>query len=210
MPFGLTGAPSIFQRLMDFVLCGLLYVTCLVYIDDIIVFGRTFDEHLVRLREVFGRIRTANLKIRSPSKCSFFQRTVSFLGHVISENGIAMQPEKIEAIQTWSPCRDLTELRAFLGTCGYYRRFVENFAGIASPLYALMRKGVRFELTIECQEAFEELKLRLMSGHILALPIDEGTYILDADASGFGLRAILSQTQFGTERVIAYSSRTLN
>ena len=120
MPFGLTGAPSIFQRLMDFVLCGLSYVTCLVYIDDIIVFGRTFDEHLVRLREVFGRIRTANLKIK-PSKCSFFQRTVSFLGHVISENGIAMQPEKIEAIQTWPPCRDLTELRAFLGTCGYYR-----------------------------------------------------------------------------------------
>jgi len=121
-----------------------------------------------------------------------------------------MQPEKIEAIQTWPPCRDLTELRAFLGACGYYRRFVENLAGIASPLYALMRKGVRFEWTTECQEAFEDLKLRLMSGPILALPTDEGMYILDADASGFGLGAILSQTQFGTERVIAYSSRTLN
>ena len=194
---------------MDFVLCGLSYVTCLVYIDDIIVFGRTFEEHLVRLRDVFGRIRTANLKIKS-SKCSFFQRTVSFLGYVISENGIVMQPEKIEVIQTWSPCQDLTELRAFLGTCGYYQRFVENFAGTASPLYALMRKGVRFEWTAECQEAFEELKLRLICGPILALSIDEGTYILDADASGFGLGAILSQTQFGTERVIAYSSRTLN
>jgi len=136
--------PKHFQRLMDFVLCGLSYVTCLVYIDDIIVFGRTFEEHLVRLRDVFGRIRTANLKIKS-SKCSFFQRTVSFLGYVISENGIVMQPEKIEVIQTWSPCQDLTELRAFLGTCGYYQRFVENFAGTASPLYALMRKGVRFE-----------------------------------------------------------------
>jgi len=103
---------------MDFVLCGLSYVMCLVYIDDIVVFGRTFDEHLVRLRDVFGRIRTVNLKIKL-SKCSFFQRTVLLLRHIISETGIAMQPEKIEAIRTW-PCRDLTELRAFLGTCGYY------------------------------------------------------------------------------------------
>jgi len=121
-----------------------------------------------------------------------------------------MQSEKSEAIQSWPPCRDLTELRAFRGTCGYYRRFVENFAGIASPLYAIIRKRVRFEWTTECQEAFEELKLRLINGPILALPIDEGTYILNADASGFGLGAILSQTEFGTERVIAYSSRTLN
>jgi len=103
-----------------------------------------------------------------------------------------MQPEKLEAMKTWPTRRNLTELRAFLGTCGYYRRFVENFAGRASPLYTLMRKGVRFEWTAECQEAFEDQKLRLMSGPILAL-LDEKTYILDADASDSGLGAILSR-----------------
>ena len=109
MPFGMTCAPSVFQRLMDFVLCGLSYLTCLVYLDDIIVFGRTFDEQLVRLREVFGRIRDANLKLK-PSKCSLMQRSVSFLGHVVSEAGLSMQNEKIEVIRDWPVCRSLTEL----------------------------------------------------------------------------------------------------
>jgi len=98
MPFGLTCAPSVFQRLMDFVLCGLSHITCLVYLDDIIIFGRTFEEQLIRLSEVFDRIKTANLKLK-PSKCSLFQRQVSFLGHVISETGIAMQTEKIQAVR---------------------------------------------------------------------------------------------------------------
>ena len=100
MPFGMTCALSVFQRLMDFVLCGLSYMTCLVYLDDIIVFGRTFDEQLVRLREVFGRKRDANLKLK-PSKCSLMQRRVSFLGHVVSEAGLSIQNEKIEAIRGW-------------------------------------------------------------------------------------------------------------
>ena len=209
MPFGVTGAPSLFQRLMDFVLCGLSYITCLVYLDDIIVFGRTFDEQLIRLREVFGRIRQANLKLK-PSKCSLFRRNVAFLGHVVSEKGIAMQPEKVQAIRDWPPCQNLTELRAFLGTTGYYRRFVKNFSAIAAPLFGLMKKGVRFHWTAECQQAFDTLKLRLMTEPILALPNDEGTYVVDTDASDFGLGAVLSQEQFGTEKVIAYASRTLN
>jgi len=209
MPFGLTGAPSVFQRLMDFVLCGLSYVTCMVYLDDIIIFGRSFDEHLFRLREVFGRLRQANLKLK-PTKCSLFRRSVAFLGHIVSEAGIAMQAEKVQAIRDWPPCRNLTELRAFLGICGYYRRFVKDFSSIAAPLFGLMKKGVRFEWTTECQQAFDTLKLKLMSEPILALPKDEGTYILDTDASDFGLGAILSQEQAGTEKVIAYSSRTMS
>ena len=209
MPFGVTGAPSVFQRLMDFVLCGLSYITCLVYLDDIIVFGRTFDEQLDRLREVFGRIRQANLKLK-PTKCSLFRRSVAFLGHVVSEKGIAMQTEKVQAIRDWPPCRNLNELRAFLGTAGYYRRFVKNFSAIAAPLFVLMKKGVRFKWTAECQQAFDSLKLKLMTEPILALPNDEGTYVLDTDASDLGLGAVLSQEQFGTEKVIAYASRTLN
>ena len=95
MPFGLTGAPSVFQRMMDFVLCGLSYITCLVYLDDIVIFGRSFAEQLVRLREVFSRIKQANLKLKL-IKCSLFHRSVSFLGHVVSEAGIAMQVEKVQ------------------------------------------------------------------------------------------------------------------
>ena len=102
MPFGVTGAPSLFQRLMDFALCGLSYITCLVYLDDIIVFGRAFDKHLIRLREVFGRNRQANLKLK-PSKCSLFRRSVAFLRHVVSEKGIAMQTERVQAIRDWPP-----------------------------------------------------------------------------------------------------------
>ena len=147
-PFGLTGAPSVFQRLMDFVLCGLSYMTCLVYLDDIIIFGKSFEEQLARLREVFGRISSANLKLK-PTKCSLFRRSVSFLGHVVSEQGISMQTEKVQAIRDWPPCDSLTELRAFLGTCGYYRRFVKDFSTLAAPLYALTKKGAKYEWTPE-------------------------------------------------------------
>jgi len=139
MPFGLTGAPSVFQRLMDFVLCALSYLTCLVYLDDIIIFGKSFEEQLARLREVFNRISSANLKLK-PTKCSLFRQSVSFLGHIVSEQGISMQTEEIQAVRDWPPCESITELRAYLGTCGYYRRFVKDFSTIAAPLYALTKK----------------------------------------------------------------------
>jgi len=157
MPFGLTCAPSVFQRLMDIVLSGLSYLTCLVYLDDVIIFGRSFDEQLERLGEVFGRLRKANLKLK-PTKCSLCRRSVEFLGHVVSEDGIAMQDEKISAIRDWPPCRNLTEIRAFMRLSGYYGRFVKDFSLIALPLYGLMKKGVKFDWTEECQEAFDELK----------------------------------------------------
>jgi len=177
---------------MDFVLSGLSYITCLVHLDDIIIFGRTFEEQLSRLEEVFRRIQSANLKVK-PTKCSFFQRQVAFLSHVISEDEISVQETKIDAIKDWPPCRTLTELRAFLGTSGYYRRFVKDFSSIAAPLFALMKKDVEFVWTDECQTAFDMLKKRLTSAPILALPTDEGTYVLDTDASDYGLGAVLSQ-----------------
>jgi len=170
-PFGLTCAPSVFHRLMDFVLCGLSYITCLVYLDDIIVFGRTFEEQLVRLSEVFDRIRQANVKLKL-SKCSFFQRKVSFLGQVLSESGIAMQSGTVEVVRDWPPCRNLTELRAFLGTCGYYRRFVKDFSSTAATLFSLMKKGVRFEWITECQHSFEALKDKVTTKPVLGLPTD--------------------------------------
>jgi len=208
MPFGLTCAPSVFQRLMDVVLCGLSYQACLVYLDDIIVFGKTFDEQLMRLGEVFSRLRAANLKLK-PSKCFLCQCSVEFLGHVVSEEGLAMQPSKVQAINEWMACRDVSEVRAFMGLSGYYGRFIKDFSTIAAPLYNLTRKESEFCWTNECQEAFDELKRRLVKEPILALPSDNGTYVLDTDASDCGLGAVLSQRQDNQEKVIAYASRTL-
>ena len=209
MPFGLTCAPSVFQRLMDLVLCGLTYETCLVYLDDIIVISRDFDSHLDRLREVFTRLRAANLKVHI-KKCSLFQRRVNFLGHVLTETGIEVQAEKVEAVQNWpTPC-NLTELRSFVGLCSYYRRFISGFANLAAPLHALTRKNARFSWGFEQEEAFNQLKERLISAPILGMPRDEGTYYLDTDASDIGLGAVLSQIQDGDEVVSAYASRILS
>ena len=143
MPFGLTCASSVFQRLMDCVLCGLSYLTYLVYLDDVIVFRRSFEKQLYRLDEIFARLQSAKLKLK-PSKCLLFQRSVEFFGHVISENGIAMQDEKISAIRDWPLCRNVTEVRSFMGLTGYYRRFVKDFCVIAVPIYDLMKKRVTF------------------------------------------------------------------
>ena len=208
MPFGVTCAPSVFQRLMDLVLAGLSYEYCLVYLDDIIIYARTFDEHLRRLEAVFSRLRWARLKLK-PSKCSLLQRKVSFLGHNVSEAGVEMQSEKIKAVLDWPTPKNLHDVRSYLGLCGYYRRFISGFANVAAPLHALTAKGVRFEWKWEHQQAFEQLKTCLTTAPVLAMPNNEDPYILDTDASDIGLGAVLSQVQNGVERVIAYASRTL-
>ena len=209
LPFGLTTAPSVFQRLMDLVLCGLTYVTCLVYLDDIIVYSRDFDTHVQRLQEVFERLRGANLKLHV-KKCCLFQQKVAFLGHVISEAGIEVQQDKVSAVRDWPTPRNLTELRSFLGLCSYYRRFIPGFADVAAPLHALHRKQAPFVWTWEQEDAFNRLKERLLSAPVLGMPTDEGTFYLDCDASDVGLGTVLSQRQNDTEVVIAYSSRALS
>ena len=128
----------------------------------------------------------------------------------MSADGISMQEAKVSAITEWPPCTNVSEVRAFMGLTGYYRRFVKNFSIIAAPLYSLMKKNIIFEWTGKCQEAMNELKKRLVSRPVLALPVSDGQYILDTDASDFGLGAVLSQVQNGCEQVIAYASRTLN
>ena len=207
LPFGLT--ISVFQRLMDLVLCGLTYVTCLVYLDDIIIYSRDFDSHVQRLQEVFERLRGANLKLHV-KKCCMFQRKVAFLGHVLSEAGIAMQEDKVAAIRDWPTPRNLSQLRSFLGLCSYYRRFIPGFADVAAPLHALQRKQVQFTWTSEQEDAFNRLKERLTSAPVLGMPTDEGTFYLDCDASDVGLGAVISQRQGNSEVVIAYASRALS
>ena len=210
MPMGLSGAPATFQKLMNLVLRGLHWTSALVYLDDIIVFSRTFSEHLSRLEEVFSRLRGAGLKLKM-SKCSFAQRSVKFLGHVVSEKGVHTDPGKTEKVSQWPIPTSVKELRSFLGLANYYRRFVENFSSISAPLTELTRKGKRFQWGQPEQDAFNQLRQALCSSPILAYPDYEGKpFRLKTDASDLALGAVLSQEQYGVERVIAYASRKLN
>ena len=209
MSFGLCNAPATFERLMETVLRGLQWRECLVYLDDIIIFGRTFDETLARLSNVFDRIQEANLKL-NPSKCALFWEEVKFLGHVVSPKGVQTDPSKIEAVVDWPTPKNASEVRSFLGLASYYRKFVKGFAAIARPLHHLTGKGATFSWGEEAQEAFEKLKVALSTAPILAYPQPEGQILLDTDASGDATGAVLSQIQDGEERVLGYLSSALS
>ena len=189
MPFGLTNAPSSFERLMEKVLSGLQYDICLLYLDDIIVKSDTFEKQILHLTQVFERLRQANLKL-SPKKCNLFKHKVAFLGHIVSSEGISTNPEKVEAVQTWPVPKNVKQVRSFLGLCSYYRKFIRNFSTIAKPLTRLTEKHMsKFSWTGECNDAFTELKSRLVSAPILTYPDIEQDFILDTDASGVGIGA---------------------
>ena len=209
LPFGLTSAGATFERLMERVLSGLHWETCLIYLDDVIIFAKDFATHMERLDAVLSRIAKAGLKV-SPSKCQLFQRQVEFLGHIISETGIATSHSKTDAVQSWPIPKCVKEVRSFTGLCSYYRRFVKNFADIAKPLHKLMEKEAPFQWTDGCQEAFDNLKMALTSAPILSFPMQDKPFILDTDASGVGIGVVLSQIQDEVEHVIAYYSRTLS
>src|SRR5215470_13727905 len=209
MSFGLCNAPATFQRLMDTTLRGLNYIYLLVYLDDIIVFAETIEQHLERLEMLFDRLRQAGLKLK-PSKCQLLRIKLAFLGHVISADGIATDEQKIAAVKSWVRPTNVSEVRSFLGLASYYRRFVKDFSLIAAPLHALTKKNKMFNWIPECEESFNELKDRLTSTPILQPPLDEGRYWLDTDASNTGIGAVLSQEQDGELKVIAYASRLLH
>ena len=208
MPFGLCNAGATFQRLMDIVMSGLHLDICLVYLDDIIVYAKTPEQHLSRLEVVFDRLDKAGLKLK-PGKCEFFQRSVTFLGHVVSAQGIERSPEKTRAIAEWEKPTSMSDVRAFLGLASYYRRFVKDFSKIAAPLNALLQKDRKFSWTDEAQQSFYRLKEELMSPPILAMPDEEGQFTLDTDASYDAIGAVLSLQQKGEERVISYASKSL-
>jgi len=186
MPFGLCNAGATFQRLMDLLMAGLTFDVCLVYLDDIIVFSATLDEHLTRLEAILQRIVRSGLKLR-PDKCNLLQTAVHFLGHVISANGIATDPAKVRLVAEWPTPTSLKQLRGFLGLSGYYRKFVRGYAQVAAPLTAMLRKNQPFLWSDECQAAFDTLKRALISPPVLTMPDDHGTFILDTDASDFSI-----------------------
>ena len=208
MPFGLTNAVATFERLMETVLRGLQWNECLVYLDDVIVFGSTFEQTLERLTHVFDRLSNAGLKLK-PSKCSLFAEEVNFLGHVISRSGVRTQQSKIEAVQKWPIPQNVKDVRSFLGLAGYYRRFIRNYAKIARPLHRLTSTREKFTWNEECQQSFEALKSALTSAPILGYPRQDGQMILDTDASGIAVGAVLSQKQDDQEVVLAYMSKSL-
>ena len=210
MPFGLSNAPATFQRVMEIALSGLQWQTCLIYLDDVIIFGKDFDEHLSRLKEVFECIRSAGLKLK-PVKCHLFQHEVPFLGHVISPAGVLPNLDNVKKITKWPTPENVTDVRAFLGLGNYYRRFIKDFAQIAEPLIDLTRKNHKFVWTEKCQSAFEKIKDALVSPEIMAYPLNSGAqFILDTDACDFSIGAVLSQLQDGQERVVAYGSKSLS
>ena len=169
MPFGLCNAPSTFERLMDRVLQGLRRQICLVYLDDIIVYSTSSEEHVQRLELILGRIAAAGLKLQ-PKKCELFQDEVAYLGHIVSADGIKTDPIKIQRVKEWPAPTSVLEVRIFLGLASYYRRFVPGLAELAIPLHRLTEAGRPIRWTDECQRAFNELKSRLVSSPILAYP----------------------------------------
>lgn len=220
MPFGLCNAPSTFQRLMQRMFGDQQGQSLLLYLDDIVIYSSSVEQHLQRLEMVLGRLQKEGLKAKL-EKCAFFQQEVGYLGHVISSQGVSTDPKKIEAVANWRRPSQVSELRSFLGFASYYRRFVSGFAKLAGPLHQLVaelagtkpRKGSGQALgaawTPQCEESFEALKSRLVSAPVLAYADFSRPFILEIDASYSGLGAVLSQETDSGIRPVAYASRGL-
>ncbi|KAL1274976.1 hypothetical protein QQF64_027790 [Cirrhinus molitorella] len=230
MPQGITNAPSIFQRIMERCMGDLNRKQVLVFIDDLIVFSKTLEEHKSRLLEVLSRLKEYGLKL-SPEKCRFFQTSVKYLGHIVSDLGVETDPSKVEALRTWPRPTNLKELRSFLGFAGYYRRFIHDYSKIVKPLtdltagYPPFRKSCSRKQrdceyfdpkadfdsrwTTDCQNAFDSIIEKLTSTPVLGYADPKLPYVLHTDASTTGLGAALYQEQEGQLRVIAYASRGL-
>ena len=207
VPFGLTNVPAAFQRLMDLVLTGLHWSECLVYLDDIIILGKNFDEHLSRLRTVLERLNQPGLTLK-PSKFQRARNKVKYLGHLINRTGIRLDPAKCIAVKDSPIPKSNTDIRAFLGLASYYRRFIKDIAEIAKSLTELTKtkNNCKFEWCEKTQNIFELLKSRLLNPPILKCPDFKCPLILQTDASNYGLGVVLAQERDGEEIVIEYAS----
>lgn len=203
MPFGLTGAPATFQRLMDKLLGDLPFV--FIYLDDALIHSSCESEHIEHLGVVFSRLQQAGLTL-SGSKCHIAQSQVHYLGHVFNQHGMRPDPAKVQSVHEWPPPTSASELRAFLGLASYYRRFVCHFAELAAPLNELLCKGELFRWQAKHQRHFDQLKDALTTAPVLHYPSRTDTFVVTTDASNCGLGAVLEQGG----KVIAFKSRALS
>jgi hypothetical protein len=204
MPFGLTNAPSYFMNMMNKVFMEFLDKFVVVFIDDILIYSKSNEEHEKHLRLIMEKLREHKLYAKF-SKCEFWLKEVAFLGHIVSKEGITVDPSKVTAVTEWKPPKNVGEIRSFLGLAGYYQRFIENFSKIAKPMTELLKKENKFQWTDECDVSFQELKKRLVSAPILCLLDLEKEFQVYCDASRLGLGSVLMQGG----KVVAYASRQL-
>ena len=209
MPFGLKNAPATMQRLIELCLGSRNFIDLLIFIDDILSYTKTFEEHIAVLDYIFSRLREFNLKLK-PSKCNLFQEKVKFLGHEVSADGLATDPSKIEKVQKWPTPKTASDVKAFIGLASYYRRFIKSFAQIAAPLYELTKIDQPFEWSEAAEHSFSELKRLLTEAPVLAFPDFSREFTLEVDASQDGLGAVLcQQTEDNKLHPIAFASRKL-
>jgi transposase InsO family protein len=208
LPFGLQSAPSAFQKVMNTVLAGLNWVQCMVYLDDILIFSETFEKHLATIDDVFVRLDKAGLKIKL-KKCEWARSELRYLGHVINSKGKMPDPGKVSAIKEMPTPRCVKDIESFLGKVGYYHKFIQGFSHLAQPLNRLKKKNAVWEWGPEQQKSFETLRDRLCEMPVLRHPDFSRPFVLQTDASGYGLGAVLSQVLEDGEHPIAYASRTL-
>ena len=216
MPFGLCNAPPTFQRLIQNCLGELNLTYCLIYLDDVIVFSEMPEEHLQRMRLVFNRLREHGIKLK-PSKCNVFKSEINYLAHHVSQKKVLPSKKNLESIAQCPPPDTYTKVKSFVGLVGHYRCFIKGFAKIAAPLYDLTsgdnkdKKSEHVDLSPEALEAFDCLKAACLQAPILAFPDFDKPFLLETDASGRGLGAVLSQKQpDGWYHPIAYASRVMN
>jgi hypothetical protein len=202
MSFGLTNAPAYFMYLMNKVFMEYLDKFIVVFIDDILIFSKTMEEHEEHLRLVLEKLRSNHLYVKF-SKCEFWLIEVAFLGHVISTGGVSVDPGKIKDVINWMPPTTASEIQSFLGLAGYYHRFINDFSKIAKPMTKLLEKNKAFKWTKECQASFEELRKHLTLAPVLVLPDLTKKFDIYCDASHQGLRCVLMQEG----QVVCYASR---
>ena len=204
MPFGLTNAPAAFMDLMNRIYRPYLDQFVVVFMDDILIYSKGRAEHERHLQLALQVLRENQLYAKL-EKCDFWLQEVQFLGHMVSKEGISVDPAKVEVVMRWERPKSVFEIRSFLGLAGYYRRFIENFSQIACPMTRLTRKGVSFDWNDKCEESFQELKKRLTTTPVLITPMSGEKYTVFCDASRVGLGCVLMQKG----GVVAYASRQL-
>jgi hypothetical protein len=204
MPFGLTGAPATFQGIMNHIFEKLLRHGVLVFMDDILVYTATLEEHHKLLRQVLQILQENQLLIKR-TKCTFARSQIEYLGHVISGGGVATDPAKVEAVRTWPVPRNLKDIRGFLGLTGYYRKFIKNYGIISRPLTDMLKKNNQYQWTPGAATAFHTLQEALIHAPVLAVPDFSKQFIVETDACGVGIGAVLMQH----DHPIAYLSKAL-